>query len=117
MSKHNEIGLKGELIAADFLKNKGYLIKEMNWRYGKKEIDIIAMVNNQLVFVEVKTRKSTKLNFPEETINFNKKNNIKTAAAFYYEQHSDCYGYRIDVIAIIYYYGSIREIYHFENAF
>lgn len=117
MSKHNEIGLKGELIAADFLKNKGYLIKEMNWRYGKKEVDIIATFKNQLVFVEVKTRKSTALNFPEETINFNKKNNIKIAAAFYYEQHSDYDGYRIDVIAIIYCNGAIGEIYHFENAF
>jgi putative endonuclease len=117
MSKHNEIGLKGELIAADFLKNKGYLIKEMNWRYGQKELDIIASVNNQLVFVEVKTRKSAALSFPEETLNFNKKNNLKTAAAFYFEQNTDYFGYRFDIIAIIYSNGAIREIYHFENAF
>ena len=56
MAKHNELGKKGEEIAAQYLSEKGYEILERNWRNRHKEIDIIAKDGNELVIVEVKTR-------------------------------------------------------------
>ena len=57
MAEHNEFGKEGETAAADFLTEKGYSILHRNWRCGKKELDIVAKYNNELIVVEVKSRK------------------------------------------------------------
>lgn len=54
MAKHNITGKEGEEIASAYLKAKGYQIIEMNKRFGRAEIDIIAKIGNEYVFVEVK---------------------------------------------------------------
>ena len=56
MADHNDLGNLGEERAQAFLRQKGYDIKETNWVTGKLEIDIIALKDNTLVIVEVKTR-------------------------------------------------------------
>ncbi len=68
MAKHNELGAKGEQIAIDFLKNKGYQILETNWRIGKAELDIIAKFGKEMIFIEVKTRSGTGYGHPFEAI-------------------------------------------------
>ncbi len=65
MSKSFELGKQGEEIASEYLINKGFKIIERNWRAGRYEIDIIAIDNNTLVFVEVKTRSADYLVEPE----------------------------------------------------
>lgn len=54
-------GKKGEAIAVDYLRKKGYRIVEVNYRCPIGEIDIVARDKNELVFVEVKARKSCAL--------------------------------------------------------
>lgn len=56
MARHNRVGKWGEELAVQYLVGKGYAIVKTNWRLKHFEIDIIAMHNNRLVFVEVKTR-------------------------------------------------------------
>lgn len=56
MAKHNELGEKGEQIAERFLIKNGYEILEKNWRYKHLEVDILALKDNCLVAIEVKTR-------------------------------------------------------------
>ena len=51
MAEHNEFGKEGETAAADFLTEKGYSILHRNWRCGKKELDIVAKYNNELIVV------------------------------------------------------------------
>jgi len=51
-----DLGKKGEDLAADYLRKKGYRILKRNWRSGRNEVDIIADNNEYIVFVEVKTR-------------------------------------------------------------
>ena len=55
---HIQRGRRGEEEAAGFLLGKGYSILERNWRYGHREIDIIAADRGMIVFVEVKYRRS-----------------------------------------------------------
>src|ERR1051325_10501551 len=69
MSKHNELGVKGEVVALEFLEKKGYDILEINWRFEKTEVDIIARDRNTLVIVEVKTRTSESFGMPEDSVN------------------------------------------------
>ena len=52
----NEIGKRGERIAAKYLKKIGFKILETNHKQSHNEIDIIACDREFLLFVEVKTR-------------------------------------------------------------
>ena len=65
-------GKEGEKIAASFLKENGYRIIETNFRCVLGEIDIVAKENGELVFIEVKTRKSEKLGYPEQSVGIKK---------------------------------------------
>jgi putative endonuclease len=65
-------GKEGEKIAAAYLKKNGYRIIEINFRCPIGEIDIVAKEKNDLVFVEVKTRKSIDLGYPEQAVGIRK---------------------------------------------
>ena len=54
MAYHNDFGAQGEDIAIDYLRSKGYVILDRNWRSGHKEIDIVARKDDIVVFVEVR---------------------------------------------------------------
>ena len=69
MAIHNELGQKGELLAVDFLLEKGYIIVEKNYRFRKAEIDVIAKKEGVLAVVEVKTRSTNYFGNPEEFVN------------------------------------------------
>ena len=68
MAKHNELGQKGEKIAADFLEKAGYEILERNWVFQKAELDIVAQKENILAIVEVKTRTSADFGLPQDFV-------------------------------------------------
>ena len=57
-SKRRTIGDFGEEIALKYLEKKGYQILDRNFLKPYGEIDIIAIKNDILTFVEVKTRKN-----------------------------------------------------------
>jgi Holliday junction resolvase-like predicted endonuclease len=62
MAEHIDLGKKGEDLACNYLLKEGYTILARNWRFLKREIDIIALDKKELVIVEVKpvTRISTR---------------------------------------------------------
>ena len=66
MAQHNQLGKTGEERAAEYLISKGYIIRDINWRSGKMELDIVAYRDKTLVVVEVKTRKNNEFLRPEE---------------------------------------------------
>ena len=114
---HIQTGERGEELATEFLINKGYKILDKNWRHGHGEIDIIAKINNILVFVEVKTRKNLEFGEPEYSITKNKQKQIrKIAEAYLYENSTDL-DCRIDVVAILLKKNLPPEINHIKNAF
>ena len=115
--KHTEIGTKGELLAANFLINKGYSILETNWRTGKKEVDIIAERSDSIVFVEVKTRSNFDFGFPEEAVTEAKKKLLKLAAEEYFEQKKPVKNPRFDIISILQKGANTQEIIHIVDAF
>ena len=117
MSKHNKIGIKGEQIATKFLLNKGYIILHNNWRSGKKEIDIIALKDNVLVIVEIKTRTNFDFGFPEEAVNKKKQSFLKSAAAVFIDNNPQYEIIRFDIISILMDEEGVKEIVHFEEAF
>ncbi len=86
MSRYNEIGKKGEQIAVDFLRNKGYEIVATNWRFSRAELDIICKHNDQLIFAEVKTRSYNYYGEPEECVTTRKEEFMMSASSAYMEE-------------------------------
>ena len=113
-----KVGRQGEDIAVEYLSEKGYEILERNYVYSHGEIDIIARDGEELVFVEVKYRRSLEYGHPAEAISKGKMRLVKrTAEAYLYEKEIENTAARIDVIAVLHYPNSEPEITHFENAF
>ena len=66
--KRRDTGIRGEKLAKDFLKKRGYHLVETNYHCPEGEIDIVAKHKDYLVFVEVRTKKSLEFGNPEESI-------------------------------------------------
>jgi putative endonuclease len=116
MSDKTETGLKGEELAADFLKQKGYTIRHRNWRSGRTEIDIVAENNEFIVFVEVKTRAADYQVHPRDAVNVPKQRTIIFAASNYIERFRVSKEARFDIITVIF-DGTDLEIDHIESAY
>lgn len=116
MASHIEFGKRGEELAVQHLVDKGYQIRERNWRFGKLEIDIIATMGDTLVLVEVKTRRSSSFGEPYEAVRKAKRANMVQAANVYVEQHTMDMDIRLDIISIVIYRGE-EQIEHIEGAF
>ncbi|MFI5221888.1 MAG: YraN family protein [Bacteroidia bacterium] len=115
-TKHNtQFGKIGEDIAAGYLERKGYKILARNYVFGKVEIDIICEYKNEIIFVEVKTRTSGQMAFPEQAVGKAKQKNIRLAAENFLEEREWARPHRFDIVAVI--KGEKFEIEHFEDAF
>ncbi len=127
MPDKNSTGQIGEQVAANYLKNKGYEILDMNFKNdsGRRlgEIDIVARDSQQdeIVFVEVKTREYNRYKdtLPEENINYQKLRKLaKIATIFLREQKMEDYSYRFDAISIwLDYTTRMAKIKHLPNIF
>ena len=115
MAEHNELGIKGEQWAREYLEEKGYDILAQNWRAHKFEIDLVTKKNDEIVFVEVKTRATEYFGSPDESINEYKENHLLSGAEYYLNLHEIDMEARFDVIAIIIEKGKY-ELRHIENA-
>ena len=94
-------GKEGEKIAAAYLKKNGYRIMEINFRCPIGEIDIVAKEKDDLVFVEVKTRKSIELGYPEQAVGMRKQKKMSQLALWYMQERKIAdTNARFDVVAI-----------------
>ena len=108
-SKTSQTGALGESIARQFLERKGFKVIEMNYRQPWGEIDIIALKNNEVHFIEVKavsgdleslSRESNTYR-PEEQIHPAKLKKIVRTAQLYMAQKEDDREYQIDAVGVI----------------
>jgi putative endonuclease len=99
--KRKELGDIGEKLARDFLKKKGYKIRETNFRCREGEIDVVAQKRDCLVFVEVRTKTGADFGSPEESVTFAKKEKLIASALAYLGSHKDLpKSWRIDFVAV-----------------
>ncbi len=116
MAEHNDFGKRGEEIAADFLRSKGYKILDTNWRKGQLELDIVASFGKQVVVVEVKSRHSLFAGEPETAVNRDKQRAVIRAANAYVHFMKIKEEVRFDIISILI-IGEEQRIRHIEDAF
>lgn len=116
MTDNIEFGKKGEELAQAYLRNENYEIIEVNWRFGKNEIDIIAGKDDMIVVVEVKTRRSNSLCEPEISVTKSKQKSIIRSANAYLRWNNISKETRFDIISIVLTTNNHR-IKHIEDAF
>ena len=116
MIEPHQLGKLGEDHAVDYLENKGYQILERNWHSGHKEIDIIALMDETLAIVEVKTRKSNDYGEPDIAVGAYKQRMLIWAADAYVRYKNLNVDVRFDIISIVFTDGE-PQIEHIEDAF
>ncbi len=95
------LGRKGEDEAAKALKKGGYRIIERNYRCSYGEIDIVAVHNGVVVFIEVKTRGSDRFGTPKEGVDYRKQVHITRSSSMYLaEKGLEDSEVRFDVVSI-----------------
>lgn len=100
MDEHLKTGALGEELACRYLEAAGYSILERNWRYGHKEIDIIAQLGGTLAIVEVKTRSAGSYLSARDSVTREKQSYLIQAADHYVRQRFLDLDVRYDIIAI-----------------
>jgi putative endonuclease len=111
-----QLGQEGEERAARYLSRRGYRILERNYRTPGGEIDLIALHEGVVVFVEVKTRTSNAYGAPELAVTPHKRRRMVKAALGYIKRRKfhqvPC---RFDVVAIS--AATEQEVELIQNAF
>lgn len=109
-------GKYGEQIAARFLEKQQYKILYCNYRFRHAEVDIICEKDNQLIIVEVKSRKNDYVQFPWEAVTPSKQKQMIKVAQHYIENNDSDSETRFDIVSIT--FGAARpHIEHIQDAF
>jgi putative endonuclease len=116
MAQHNELGKKGEQLAVDFLLKNKYEIIERNYRFDKAEVDIIAIKEDILAVIEVKTRSTIDFGNPQDFVKPKQIKNLVKAVDEYVNENDLDIEVRFDIIAIVKEKKGF-SIEHLENAF
>jgi putative endonuclease len=102
MDIRRKFGNEGEALAEAFLLKKGYKILDRQYLTRLGEIDLVAKDGNEVVFVEVKMRRTADFGYPEESVTPRKLKKIAMTAELYLRTRNVLASpYRIDVISIL----------------
>lgn len=115
MYERHILGKNGEDEAVKYLERQGYRIVERNFMCRQGEIDIIALDDNYLVFIEIKTRTNIEYGLPSEAVTERKLKHMKKTIQYYlYKRNLENANVRIDVIEV-YEKGEQYEINHIKQ--
>lgn len=116
-----QLGKAGEQIAALWMRDQGCTVIDRNWQSRYGEIDLIVLDTDRvLVFVEVKTRRSTRFGSPQEAVTSHKQTNLRRASVQWLmdpAHRTPHRGVRFDVIGILAPLGQSPSLQHIREAF
>ena len=113
------LGRWGEDLAGRFLQDAGFQILETNYRCARGEVDIVAHDGDEVVFVEVRTRRGTEFGTPEESVTAAKAQRLIATAQHYIQERSGGpeTSWRIDLVSIhLDRSGRLEDINHLRHA-
>lgn len=100
MADHNDVGKWGERVARDYLLTHGYTIAGENVRIGNVEIDLVALKDSSICFVEVKTR-SDSFKDPADAVDSRKRQRMARAAESYVRAFDIRHDPQFDIIIVV----------------
>jgi putative endonuclease len=96
-----DFGKRGEETAVAYLQSHGFTIRNTNWRWGHKELDIVALKGKTLHIVEVKTRRAGFLVEPQASVDRRKQQHTVAAANAYVQRFDlDC-DVQFDIVTVV----------------
>ncbi len=115
----HRLGVLGETLAAASYREQEYIILDSNFRCRFGEVDLIVFRDEQLVFVEVRTRREGSMLTPAETVDKHKQRRLIAAAEYYLLNNPELNNYfmRFDVVEAYYQGGYCCKLNRIENAF
>ena len=113
MRAKDAVGRYGEDVAEAHVRRRGWQVLERNWRCRDGELDLVALDGDELVVVEVKTRRSTAYGHPAEAVTAVKLARVRRLAAQWLAAH-DVHprSIRVDVIAVLLLRGQAAQVDH-----
>lgn len=117
MAEHNELGSAGEDAAVAYLDRQGYAIRHRNWRRKHLEIDVVAVHDDEVVFIEVKTRKNDNFGDPYGAVDEKKMRYLMMAADTYVKLYQIDKNIRFDIISVTGTSTQNFKIEHIQDAF
>lgn len=108
-------GIHGELLAERFLKKKGFVTIQKNYRIQGGEIDLITQKDDWIIFFEVKTRSTTTFGLPEDAITYHKRRNL-LRTMYTYLCHHPAKKWRFDLLALDI-QSNVAYIKHYQDIF
>jgi putative endonuclease len=113
---NQELGVFGEQLAFQFLRERNYEVIDRNYRFGHLEVDLICNFGGKLIVVEVKTRQTAEIGEPWRAVTRSKQRQIIKVANAYIFQNDIHIETQFDIISIV--HNNFRtDIEHIEDAF
>ena len=105
-TKAQALGALGERIAERWLVRDGWRVVDRRFRSGRRDLDLVAIRDDVVAFVEVKTRRSTWSGEPVEAVNWRKQRELTRSAQTWIDQRGTVIAptaanYRFDVVGIV----------------
>ena len=94
------VGTQGEALVANYLRDRGYTIREASFYCRFGEIDLIAQKDKLLCFVEVKLRSNVSFGLPREAVDIKKQRKLLAAAEYYLSLQEEEWQVRFDVAEV-----------------
>jgi len=120
MAPKDELGRRGEDLAAEYLEQQGLVVLTRNWRCRRGELDVVAtdLEHECLVVCEVKTRSSAGFGSPAEAVDRRKQHRIRQATQLFLATLAmDWVQVRFDVLAVVAEPGRPVTLQHIPGAF
>lgn len=114
----DDLGRRGEDIAAEFLVRRGLVVLSRNWRCRQGELDLVAAEGARLVVCEVKTRSGSGYGHPAEAVTRRKAARIRQLTRFWLAEHRIGWcEVRFDVLAVLCPPGGQPQVEHLVGVF
>lgn len=118
VGRRGSLGEDGERLAERYLKRQGLQVIARRVRIAGGEIDLIGVEDGTLVFVEVKTRKSTMAGHPLEAVTERKQQQVVRLAWAFLKRHRLLdRPVRFDVVGVLWPDGGEPTLTHVRHAF
>lgn len=118
-TEKQRLGTLGEETARTILESKGLIFVEANWHCSIGELDLVMLERDELVFVEVKTRRGDRNGRAEESVGVAKGKSLLAAAEWYVSIHPEYATtiWRIDLLALTFSRtDELLRVAHIDNA-
>lgn len=115
IASRSRTGQTGEEIAGHYVVRAGWSVVERNFRCRHGEIDLVARDGDELVFVEVRTRRGAAFGTPEESITEAKQRRMAACALAYVQERGVRTGWRVDLIAIELRGEQVKRLDHYRH--